>query len=166
MRLALAVLAALVLAGPAAALTDPSSYTGTLAGKGVGKVQGLPRQKQKVSVPDTVLTLHPDTGRFDFAAGAASLGGPMTPGRRGAFKIVQPTDADLTALIAGTQTFFTDSLGLPVTVTGVQVKGRHKPNRSGLKDRSKIVLDVTGTALGLLPFQAKATLHFAGAVTN
>jgi hypothetical protein len=166
MRLAVAVLAAFVLAGPAAALTDPSAYTGTLAGKGVGKAQGLPKQKQKVSVPGTILTLHPDTGRFDFAVGAASLGGPMSPAKKGAFKIVQPTGADLTALIAGTQTFFTDNLGLPVTVTGVQASGRHRPNRTGSKDRSNIVLNVTGTALGVVPFQAKATLHFAGPLSN
>jgi hypothetical protein len=163
MRLVLALAATLVLAGPAAALTDPSVYTGTLAGKGVGKAQGLPTQTKKVSVPATVLTLHPDTDRYDFTVGANTLGGPMTAGKKNTFKIDQPTGADLDALIAGTQGFISQSFGISVTVTGVTVSGRHKTNRSGTKDRSNLVLDVTGTALGVVPFHAKATLHYAGA---
>ena len=162
MRFVLAVLATLLLAGPAAALADPAVYSGTLAGKGVGKAKGLPAQKQKVSLPNTTLTLQSGAGRFNFAIGADALGGPMTAAKKGAFKIVQPTGSDLTDLIAGTQTFFADNLSLPVAVSDVKVSGRHKPSTDGTKDKSKMVLKVTGTALGVLPFKATATLKFAG----
>lgn len=165
MRLILAAVFAVVLAGPAAALTDPALYTGTLAGKGVGKAKGLPAQKKTVSLPSTLLSLQSAAGRYDFSIGADSLGGPMTPGKHGAFKIVQPTGADLTALIADSQAFFVDNLGLPVTVTDVKVSGLHKPSADGLSEKSKITLKVTGTALGVLPFHAKATLKFAGLQT-
>jgi hypothetical protein len=163
MRPALAVLATLVLAGPAAALADPAAFTGTVAGRGVGKAQGLPAQTQKISIPDCVLTLRASESRFDFAVGDAALGGPMTAAKKGSFKIVQPTGDDLTALIAGTETFLTDTLGVSVTVSTVTVKGRHRPNKTGLADKSRMKLVVTGTALGLIPFKANAKLRYAGA---
>jgi len=162
MRLVLALLATIALAGPAAALADPAVYTGTLTGKGVGKAKGFPRQKQKILVPDVVLTLHSGTEHFDFAVGANALGGPMTAVKKGAFKIVQPTGAELTALIAGTQGFFNDNLNLPVTVADVKVTGRHRPKADGSKDRTNMILRVTGTALGVVPFQARATLKYVG----
>jgi hypothetical protein len=165
MRLVLAVLATIALAGPAAALADPATYSGTLTGKGVGKANGLPRQKKKVTLPTTGLSLQSGAGRFDFSIGVNSLGGPMTAARKGAFKVLQPTGSDLTTLIAQTQTFFTENFSLPVTVTDVKVAGRHKPTADGSKERSNMVLRVTGTALGVLPFHARATLKYAGLTT-
>ena len=136
---ALIVALTAVLSNPAAAeFPQSATYVGTMKARGKVTIPGFPKQKLKDSSPDTLMDLRGDLGTYTFHPSGNTLTGPMAAGKKpGRFDVVQPTGQALDELISGTQTYLTDTAGIGVTVSDVQVSGTHVMKKDGARSGSR-----------------------------